>query len=562
MSGPYPRIFLTGFSGTGKSTVARLVAKELGRRALDTDALIEEAASLRVTEIFAEHGEEAFRQMERHALARAAAEQDAVIATGGGAVIAEENRRLMAKDALVVALDARPPTIIERLKSDPEASDRPLLAGDDPLARVTELKAARQHLYALADAVIDTEGRSARDVAGEVLRVAREAGLWFAEHPDRLLLPDERDEPSRTEPFEVRTASREYPVHTGWGLLDRLGELLRERGLSGRTHVVSDTTVLPHHGDRALLSLRRAGFDAEAFAVPAGEEHKRLETAATVYDWLVTRRAERKDTVVALGGGVVGDLAGFVAATYLRGMAFVQAPTSVLAMGDAAIGGKVAVDHRAGKNLIGAFYQPWLVVEDVSVLKTLPRRQLIEGYAEVIKHGLILDEALLDEIETHADDLLHVEPVVTADVLRRSAAIKASVVSQDERETTGLRAMLNYGHTTAHAIEAAAQYAIGHGAADAIGMMAAAAIGLRMGVTPERVIERQRAVFGRFGLPLRAKDAGLSLDADAVLSAMTLDKKVSDGTIRWVLLEDVGRASLRDDVPEDIVRDVLAEVLA
>lgn len=560
---PYRRVFLTGFSGTGKSAVAELVAKELSWRALDTDTLIEEAAALPVSEIFAEHGEERFREMERHAVERAGKEHDAVIATGGGAIVAIENRRAMAKDALVVALDARPQTILQRLSKYEGASERPLLKADDPLAHVIELKAAREHLYALADVIVDTEGKTAHEVAQAIANAMRTAGEWASRHPERLLLPSERDEATPpAAPVRVDAPSRAYEVHVAWGLLDRLGELLRDQGLSGAAHVVSDTNVLPAHGDRALLSLRRSGFDAEAFAIEAGEEHKRLDTAARVYDWLVSRRAERGQAIVALGGGVVGDLAGFVAATYLRGMPLVQVPTTLLAMGDAAIGGKTAVDHREGKNLIGAFHQPRLVVGDVSVLKTLPHRLLIEGFAEVIKHALILDAQLLGDLESHANDLLHIEPATTVDVLRRSVAIKASVVAQDERETTGLRALLNYGHTMGHAIEAASGYAIGHGAADAIGMMAAAEIGRRAGVTPQPVIDRQRAVLERFGLPLRARDAGLSLDANAVLDAMTLDKKVTGGTIRWVLLEDVGRAVLRSDVSMDIVRDVVHQALS
>ena len=276
-----------------------------------------------------------------------------------------------------------------------------------------------------------------------------------------------------------------------------------------------------------------------------------------MYDWLVAQRAERGHTIVALGGGVVGDLAGFVAATYLRGMPFVQAPTSFLAMVDASIGGKVAVDHREAKNLIGQFYQPWLVVSDVSALKTLPHQTLVDGCAEAIKHALILDPKLLDDMEARADDLLHVEPAVTVDLVRRNVAIKAAIVAEDERDT-GRRAVLNYGHTIGHAIEAAAAYSITHGAADAIGMTAAAAIGLRLGVTPPRVVERQAAVLERYGLATR----GPKLDAGRVLAALALDKKIADGSQRWVLLEDIGRAVQRDDVPVDLVRDVVREILA
>jgi 3-dehydroquinate synthase len=552
------RLFLTGFSGTGKSSVSTLVAKALGWRALDTDALIEEQAGRPVAEIFAQDGEARFRELERATIARAAGEENAVIATGGGAIIDIQNRRAMA-GGFVICLDA-PPTMILRLLSDGRGPERPLLAGDDPLARITELKAQRQKYYALSDAIIDTDGLKPKQIADVVVETLRNAGDWHASHPQRLLLPEERDTPSLAEPFWVEAASRRYPVYVGWGALDRLGDLMREQGLEGAAYVVSDSEVLPRHGDRALRSLREAGFHAEAFAIPAGEVSKRLDVAASVFDWLVAQRAERGHTIVALGGGVVGDLAGFVAATYLRGMPFVQAPTSLLAMVDASIGGKVAVDHREGKNLIGTFYQPRLVVDDVSVLKTLPGHTLIDGFGEAIKHALILDPNLLDDLQSHADDLLHVEPAVTVDMVRRNVAIKASIVAEDERDT-GRRAILNYGHTTAHAIEAAAGYGIGHGAADAIGMTAAAEIGRRLGVTPSSVIERQRAVLERFGLPTSAKAAGLKVDPERVLAAMTLDKKVAAGAIHWVLLEDIGRAIVRSDVSEQIVREVVQELL-
>ena len=464
----------------------------------------------------------------------------------------------MADGSLVICLDARPQTLVARLRSaETLVSERPLLAGDDPIARVTELKAQRARYYALADALIDTAARTPEQVAQAVVDAVRADDGWSCCHPQRLLLPEERDQPPAQEPLWVNAPSRRYAAHVGWGALDDLGRFMRDAGLSGAANVISDTHVLPLHGDRALLSLREAGFQADVFAVPAGEDHKSLETAAAAYDWLVAQRAERGHAIVALGGGVVGDLAGFVAATYLRGMPLVQAPTSLLSMVDASIGGKVAVDHRDGKNLIGAFYQPWLVLADVSLLKTLPRRTLIDGCAEAIKHALILDPQLLDDLEAHADDLLHIEPAVTVDIVRRNVALKASVVAEDERDT-GRRAILNYGHTVGHAIEAAAGYAVTHGAADALGMSAAAEIGRRLGVTPPRVIERQRAVLERYGLATR----GPKLDADRVLAAMALDKKIADGTQRWVLLDDIGRPVVRSDVPLGLVREIVEQLLA
>jgi 3-dehydroquinate synthase len=554
------RLYLTGFSGTGKSTIARLVASMLGWRAIDSDKLIEEAAGRTIPEIFANEGEARFRELEREALAGAAHRADAVVATGGGAVLAKENRQLMAEGGLAVCLEARPDTILQRLNEPTAApaSERPLLAGGDPLARITELKAQRQRYYALADAIVDTEGRTPQEVAQAVVDFARAGDSWFAAHPERLLLPEERGDPPPSEPVWIEAPSRRYPAYVGWGTLDRLGALLTEAGLSGGAWVISDSGVLPHHGDRALRSLREAGFQCDAFAVPAGEASKSLETAATVYDWLVSHRAERGHAIVALGGGVVGDLAGFVAATYLRGMPLVQAPTSLLAMVDASIGGKVAVDHRQGKNLIGAFYQPHLVVDDVSTLKTLPCRALIEGCAEIIKHAFILDPQLLADLEARADDLLHLEPAFAVDIVRRNVAIKGGMVAIDELDK-GPRAILNYGHTIAHAIEAAAGYSnVLHGEAVAAGMMAAAKIGWRMEVTPPAVVQRQQALLERFGLPTR----GPKLDVDAVLGAFALDKKVSAGSVRWVLLEDVGRAVVRSEVPPELVREAVREVLA
>jgi 3-dehydroquinate synthase len=552
------RIFLIGLSGTGKSSVAKLVAGNLGWRALDTDALVETSAGRPVHEIFAQDGEARFRELERDALQRTSSEENAVIATGGGAVLSPDNRRAMA-GGFVVCLDASAETIAERLRGDDASvSERPLLAGGDPLSRISELRARRAPYYALADARIETGGRTPEDVASAVVDAMREANEWFSCHPDRLLLPEDRAGDAPAEPVWVDAPSRRYPAVVEWGALDRLGGLLREQGLSGAAWVISDTGVLPQHGDRALLALRDAGFTADAFAVPSGESSKSLDVATAVYDWLVSHRAERGHAVVALGGGVVGDLAGFVAATYLRGLPLVQVPTSLLAMVDASIGGKVAVDHPRGKNLIGAFYQPRLVVQDVSTLKTLPRRALIEGCAEVIKHALILDAELLADLESRADDLLHLEPAFAVDIVRRNVAIKGRMVAIDELDA-GPRHVLNYGHTVGHAIESAAGYdGVLHGEAVAAGMTAAAGIGRRMGVTPPALVKRQRALIETFGLPARAPE----VDPLRVLDALALDKKVSAGALEWVLLEDAGRAVLRNDVPLDVVSEVVREVVA
>jgi 3-dehydroquinate synthase len=356
--------------------------------------------------------------------------------------------------------------------------------------------------------------------------------------------------------IEVTSASGRYAIHCRWGALDDLGALMRDAGLSGSAFVVSDDCVGPLCGERPLASLRAAGFDAALSTFPAGEASKNLDTVRAIYDWLVDQRAERGSAVVALGGGVTGDLVGFVAATYLRGVPFVQAPTSLLAMVDASIGGKVGVDHPRGKNLVGAFYPPRVVVQDTSLLASLPARSLREGFAEAIKHGLIMDPPMLDILERDADRLLAVEPELTTEIVARNAALKAGEVSEDEREG-GRRAILNYGHTIGHAVEAVTNYAaVLHGEAISAGMMAAAEIGRRMGVTPAHIGERQSALFERYGLPVRLP----RVDVDAVIAATALDKKVAAKKVRWVLLEDVGRPVLRDDVPAKLVRDVISEL--
>ena len=310
------------------------------------------------------------------------------------------------------------------------------------------------------------------------------------------------------------------------------------------------------HGGRLMDALAEGDFEPVMHALELSEARKTLEAAAELYDAFVAARAERRHTVLAFGGGVATDLGGYVAATYLRGMPLVHVPTSLLGMVDAAIGGKVAVNHRAGKNLVGAFYQPRLVVADAALLRTLPRREFVSGWAEVIKHALIMDTELLDWLEREAEALLALEPEPLTRVLRRSIALKAQVVSADERED-GLRMILNYGHTTGHALEAATGYdALLHGEAVAVGMVAAAHIARTLGlITPDEEA-RQNRLIARFGLPLRAP----GIDVDAVLAAMSLDKKVSGTSLRWVLLDGLGRTVIRDDVPLELVRQAVSLV--
>jgi 3-dehydroquinate synthase len=355
----------------------------------------------------------------------------------------------------------------------------------------------------------------------------------------------------------VHTSSGPYPVYAGWGLLQGLGERLVRMGLASTAYLIADRTVFSAWGRKAQRALEEAGIPTHIFTFPPGETSKTLETVRPIYGWLASLKAQRGHVVVALGGGVVGDLAGFVAATYNRGLPFVQVPTTLLAMVDAAIGGKTGVDLPEGKNLVGAFYQPRLVLADAATLTTLPPRVAREGWAEAIKHGLILDAALFRTFEEEAGALLAMEPRAVVPVLRRSMAIKAQVVSQDEKETAGVRILLNYGHTVGHALEQVTGYArYLHGEAVAIGMMAEGRISRRMGLLSPEALERQRRVLEAFDLPTACP----GIDPRALKEAMTVDKKRGDKGLRWVLLADIGRAVVRDDVPEAVVDEALAEV--
>ncbi len=356
----------------------------------------------------------------------------------------------------------------------------------------------------------------------------------------------------------VSTTQGDYRVVVGRGVIDDIGPEMKSAGLSGRAFLVADVSMFPTAVHRTHEALERAGFVTNVMTLELSERVKNMETVLDIYQWLSEHRAERIDTVVAMGGGVAGDLVGFVAATWLRGVPVVQVPTSLAAMVDASIGGKVAVNLPAGKNLVGAFHQPKLVLQDVDHLKTLPAREMAGGFAEAIKHGLILDADLLDTFEKNADEMQSLETDLAVRTIRRSVQIKAEVVSADEFERGETRILLNYGHTIGHAIEAVSGYGeYLHGEAVAVGMMAAAGIAQRLGMIDAELVDRQRAVLQRYSLPVTVK----GVTAEQLIEATKTDKKNRGGNIRWVLLEGPGKSVTRRDVPEDVVREAVEAVI-
>ncbi|MCX7912687.1 MAG: 3-dehydroquinate synthase, partial [Dehalococcoidales bacterium] len=350
----------------------------------------------------------------------------------------------------------------------------------------------------------------------------------------------------------VNLGQRSYAMHIGEGLLRKTGHWLKERGFSAKAVIITDSTVRPLYGETVFRSLEESGFTAATFEVPAGEGSKTLASAAALYDRLVEFGAERTTPVLALGGGVIGDLAGFTAATYMRGLPLVQLPTTLLAMVDASIGGKTAVDHGKLKNIIGVFHQPAMVIADTLTLKTLPRDEVINGLAEVIKSALIRSRRLFEFLESNTGQITGLEGAALESVIGASARIKAEIVARDEREEN-LRALLNYGHTVGHAIEAASDFAIRHGQAVAIGMVAEAEIAHRLGSLRTDELERLKNLIRSYGLPVRIPE----LDADAVMNAMQHDKKVKAAKLRIVLLRTIGSAFLSDGVDPALVREVL-----
>lgn len=357
---------------------------------------------------------------------------------------------------------------------------------------------------------------------------------------------------------EVPLGERSYPVLVDGGLLDSVGVRCRELGFAERCAVIADGNVAPRFGPRVMASLKGEGFDAALVTVAPGETSKRLAVVEKCYDALARHRLERKSFILALGGGVTGDLAGFVAATYLRGVAFVQVPTTLLAQVDSSVGGKVGVNLAAGKNLVGAFLQPKLVLCDLATLATLPEREYRSGLAEVIKYGIIFDAALFRRLERDLEALLQRDPAVLEAVVARCCEIKAEVVGQDETES-GLRAILNFGHTIGHAVEAITAYGrYLHGEAISVGQVAAAMLSARQFGLSSMEVQRIRALFARAGLPVSIR---LNKPQRTRLhAAMRLDKKVKDGEVKFVLARKIGEVAWGQAVKPTEIEAVLDEL--
>ncbi len=521
-------IVLCGFMGTGKTTAGRALARRLGRRFIDLDDVLEERFGASIHQVLATAGQEAFRRAERQACAQISEFGASIVAVGGGAVVDKSNRDALATFGKLICLDASKAELEKRLAG---AGDRPLLQGKGNLrSRIRSLLDERASAYDEVGLHIDTTGRSQASVLDAIVATHR-LGL------------------DRVHRLAVNTADGCYDVCVARGGLDLLGQLLTEVvPIATTIAVVTNPMVRSFYGARVTQALESSGYDTVMLEVPDGERYKQLHTVAQLYDALVAAGLDRHATVLALGGGVVGDMAGFAAATYLRGIRFVQVPTTLLAMVDASIGGKTGVDLPTGKNLVGAFKQPTLVLADPEVLQTLSSVQHRCGMAEVIKHTMIDIPSLFDRLR-RGPMTLGVAP------LARAIRVKVDIVNDDPREQ-GRRALLNLGHTFAHGFERVSRYRIPHGVAVGAGLRAATRLGINLGRCDATLEQEVVEVLTNHGL--FATLEGLPLQA--VRCAMSTDKKRVGDRLRFVVPTAVGSVQVVESPDEQAVSDALSAV--
>ena len=534
---PPRSIVLVGLMGAGKTAIGRRLAVRLGLPFRDSDAEIEAAAGRSVAEMFSQFGEPHFRAGERRVVRRLLEGPPLVLATGGGAFMDPATRAAIRQRAVSIWLRATLPVLLRRVAL---RRNRPLLANGDQAAILAGLMRQRHPIYAEADIVVDCGDDAPDQMTG---RVAAALAQWRP--PQRL---------------PVRTASAAYDVVVGDGLLRRAGALLAPVLPQKRCVVVSDATVAALHAAPLLDGLAETGFEATLLTVPPGEGSKSLAVLGDLLDRLLDTGAERKTAVLALGGGVVGDLAGFAAAVALRGLPLVQLPTTLLAQVDSGVGGKTGINTARGKNLVGAFHQPRMVIADIATLATLPPREKRAGYAEVVKAGLIGDPGFYEWCEQHGARVVADDRDAQAAAVLRACAFKAAVVGDDEREERqdGGRALLNLGHTFGHAIEAECGYgAVLHGEAVAIGLGLAFRLSAALGHCDPAVAAQVEAHVAAVGLPADLSMLNRRFSAAALMDRMRRDKKMRDGSLHFVLARGIGQAFTASGVPPETVEAVL-----
>lgn len=514
-------IVLTGFMGTGKTTVGKLLAERLDLPFVDMDEVIVERVGMSVAEIFEKHGEPTFRAWESVIAAELGADAEPkVIATGGGTFLNPANLEAL-RHATLICLVASPEQIFRRIQHE---TQRPLLKSDDPQARIEQLLYERRLIYNQIRWQVPTDWFNVEEIADNI------QNIW------------KREAAIRASETRVKNPEGSYPLLIDHGLLTKIQDILDIYELANRrTIIITDSNVVKLHGEALLGAIPNSAL----VVMSAGETFKHMDTVNHLYNQVAQHGLDRQGLIIALGGGVVGDTAGFVAASYMRGVRFVQIPTSLLAMVDSSVGGKVGVDIPMGKNLVGAFKQPDLVIIDPDVLTTLPEEELRAGMAEVIKHGFLANLDLL------RDDMPLMERIKTA------IQVKIEVVEEDPYEQ-GRRAYLNLGHTFGHAIERVSGYSWRHGDAVAVGMVAAAYLSNRLLMLNNDDKDFIENTIAKAGLPTRYRH----YSPESIWDAMALDKKWAGGKSFFVLLEGLNKPVSAIDIDKTMVLDVLERLRA
>lgn len=502
-------LILYGPPGVGKSTVGRVLAAKLNREFVDSDSLIESRVGLPIPQIFAERGEAEFRRLESEVCAELAARDSLIIAPGAGALLNSANGTALERNGLIVCLRAEAGELSRRITD----VERPLLTGDDPSGRLGKLLDSRRALYDSFATQIDTTGRTVARIVAEI---------------EALLKP-------RSLP--INAPGLKHELLLGYGLLSSILGILKEHDLTGPAIIVTDENV--------ARQIPNPKPQLPTVILLAGEERKTLDTISQLYDAFLQHGLDRSGIVIALGGGVIGDMVGFAAATFMRGLRWVNVPTTLLAMVDASLGGKTGVDLPQGKNLVGAFHPPSLVISDPLALNTLPQAEFVSGLAEVIKHGIIGDTVLFETLETSPS-------FGNVDQLQRAIEVKIRIVEADPFEKGG-RATLNLGHTIGHGVESASGYRLRHGESVAIGLAAETWIAERMGLAEKGLSDRIANALTRNRLPRRCP----GLDPVAIRTAMSSDKKKAGGKLMFALPKRLGEVVWGVEVDEGLLADAL-----
>ena len=538
-------IILVGMMGAGKTTIGKALANSLGKEFIDSDHEIQDRTGVKIPVIFEIEGEAGFRKRESEVLAELVKKSNMVLATGGGAVLSRENRQILRRGGIVIYLRASVNDLYRRTRYD---KNRPLLQTQNLFARLNELYVQRDVLYReAAHVIIDSGKQGVRFLVQKLINK-----LISIDFNTIMQNNNKNAMQTITVDFTPSSEKRSYPIHIGHGILQQV-DLIVSCLPQKRVAIVSNTTIAPLYLDNLRAALEKQGVITVSIILPDGEAHKNWETLNLIFDALLKNHCERNTAILALGGGVIGDLTGFAAATYLRGVPFIQIPTTLLAQVDSSVGGKTGINHPLGKNMIGAFYQPRMVLADSATLNTLPDRELRAGLAEIIKYGLIRDPAFFDWLERNIHRLLARDPVTLNEAIQRSCENKAEIVAADEKEE-GVRALLNLGHTFGHAIENGMGYGVWlHGEAVAAGIVLAADLSRRMKLISEADVSRIRKIFLQAGLPVVAP----RMPPEKYLQLMMLDKKVDAGRARFIVLNRIGEAVMRADISPAILNETI-----